>query len=634
MGLFDLLKPKKTAEDEIASVFPEEIYRTAELGLKDVLSPAALEVNPTYLRLGAKLARTIFVFSYPRYLNTNWFSPVINTDKIFDVTMYVHPVDTAAILRTLRKKVAQVQSQINIRQEKGLVRDPILDTAYRDLEELRDKLQQAQERLFNFGLYVTIYGYSEDELNKTESEMKGVLEARMVHTKPALFQQSSAFQSVLPLNLDKLNVNTYLSSPPISSTFPFVSFDLTSNKGVLYGINRHNNSMVLFDRFSLPNSNVVVFGTSGSGKSYMTKLEILRSLVWGIDVVVIDPEREYEYLAQVVGGSFINISLTSKNHINPFDLPIPRQDESPADVLRSNTINLIGLFRIMLGGLTPEEDSVLDQAITETYASRDITPETDFSKITPPTLSDLELVLASTAGGENVAMRLRKYTTGTWSGFINQPTNIEAKNRLVVFSIRDMEDELRPVGMFLILHYIWNLVRTNLKKRILVVDEAWWMMKNEDGASFLFGIAKRSRKYYLALTTITQDVGDFLNSPYGKPIITNSSMQLLLKQAPATIDLVTQTFNLTEEEKFLLLESEQGEGIFFAGFKHVAIKVIASYTEDQIITSDPTQLLMIKKAKEEIGRTSQTPPPPPSPPTQPSGPSGFDQTIKRRTQIE
>lgn len=634
MGLFDLLKPKKTAEDEIASVFPEEIYRTAELGLKDVLSPAALEVNPTYLRLGAKLARTIFVFSYPRYLNTNWFSPVINTDKIFDVTMYVHPVDTAAILRTLRKKVAQVQSQINIRQEKGLVRDPILDTAYRDLEELRDKLQQAQERLFNFGLYVTIYGYSEDELNKTESEMKGVLEARMVHTKPALFQQSSAFQSVLPLNLDKLNVNTYLSSPPISSTFPFVSFDLTSNKGVLYGINRHNNSMVLFDRFSLPNSNVVVFGTSGSGKSYMTKLEILRSLVWGIDVVVIDPEREYEYLAQVVGGSFINISLTSKNHINPFDLPIPRQDESPADVLRSNIINLIGLFRIMLGGLTPEEDSVLDQAITETYASRDITPETDFSKITPPTISDLELVLASTAGGENVAMRLRKYTTGTWSGFINQPTNIEAKNRLVVFSIRDMEDELRPVGMFLILHYIWNLVRTNLKKRILVVDEAWWMMKNEDGASFLFGIAKRSRKYYLALTTITQDVGDFLNSPYGKPIITNSSMQLLLKQAPATIDLVTQTFNLTEEEKFLLLESEQGEGIFFAGFKHVAIKVIASYTEDQIITSDPTQLLMIKKAKEEIGRTSQTPPPPPSQPTHPFGPSGFDQAIKHHTQIE
>ena len=603
MGILDAFKKKNPAEDEeIISLFPEEIYRSAELTLQDALTPAALEITPSYLRLGSKLARTIFVFSYPRYLHTNWFSPIINTDKIFDISMYVHPVDTATVLRKLRKKVAQVQSQISAREEKGLVRDPILDTAYRNLEDLRDKLQQAEERLFNFGLYLTIYGINEEELNKIENEIKSVLEARLVHTKPALFQQAEAFQSAIPLNLDKLDINSYLSSPPISSTFPFTSFDLTSNKGILYGINRHNNSLVLFDRYSLPNSNSVIFGTSGGGKSYMMKLEVLRSLVWGIDVIIIDPEKEYEYLAQVVGGAFINISLTSKNHINPFDLPVPRPDESPADVLRSNIINLIGLFRIMLGGLSAEEDAILDQAISETYASRDITPESDFSKITAPTLSDLELVLASTAGGENIAIRLRKYTTGTWSGFINQPTNIEVKNRLVVFSVRDMEDELRPVGIFLILHYIWNLVRTSLKKRILVVDEAWWLMKNEDGASFLFGIAKRSRKYFLALTTITQDVGDFLNSPYGKPIITNSSMQTLLKQSPATINLVVQTFNLTEEEKFLLLESEQGEGIFFAGFKHVAIKVIASYTEDQIITSDPSQLLMIKKAKEEFSK--------------------------------
>ncbi len=593
---------KKQKEEEIFAVFPEEIYRAGELALKDVLSPSALEVNPTFVRLGAKLARTIFVFSYPRYLHTSWFSPIINLDKIFDVSMYVHPVDTASMLRTLRRKVAQVQSQISSREERGLVRDPILDTAYRDLEELRDKLQQAQERIFNFGLYLTIYGFSEEELNKTETEIKSLLEARLVYTKPALFQQSEGFQSVLPLNTDKLDINTYLNSSPVSSTFPFVSFDLTSNKGVLYGINRHNNGLVLFDRFSLPNANSVIFGTSGVGKSYLIKLEILRSLMWGIDVIVIDPEKEYEYLSQTVGGSYVNISLTSKNHINPFDLPIPREDESPADVLRSNTVNLIGLFRLMLGGLTPEEDAMLDQAITETYASRDITPESDFLKVVAPTLSDLELVLASTAGGENLAMRLKKYTTGTWGGFINQPTNIEMKNRLVVFSVRDMEDELRPVGMFLILRYIWNAVRTTLKKRILVVDEAWWLMKNEDGASFLFGIAKRSRKYYLGLTTITQDVGDFLNSPYGKPIITNSSMQILLKQSPATIDLVVGTFNLTEEEKFLLLESERGEGIFFAGLKHVAIKVMASYTEDQIITSDPAQLLLIKKAKEEYAQ--------------------------------
>jgi len=599
MALTDLFKKKKTTDEEILAVFPEEIYRTGELALKDILTPSALEVKPTYVRLGAKLSRTVFVFSYPRYLHTNWFSPIINTDKIFDVAMYVSPVDTAGILRTLRRKVAQVQSQISVREEKGLVRDPILDTAYRDLEELRDKLQQAQERLFFFGLYVTIYGMSEEELNKTETEIKSLLEARLVYTKPALFQQAEGFQSTLPLNIDRLGINTYLNSSPVSSTFPFISFDLTSNKGILYGINRHNNSLILFDRFSLPNANSVIFGTSGAGKSYMVKLEVLRSLMWGTDVIIIDPEREYEYLSQAVGGSYINISLTSKNHINPFDLPIPREDESPADVLRSNVVNLIGLFRLMLGGLTPEEDALLDQTITETYASRDITPESDFSKITPPTLSDLELVLASTAGGENLAMRLKKYTTGTWAGFSNQPTNVEMQSRLVVFSIRDMEDELRPIGVFLILRYIWNAVRTTLKKRLLIVDEAWWLMKHEDGASFLFGIAKRSRKYYLGLSTITQDVGDFLNSPYGKPIITNSSLQIVLKQSPATIDLVVQTFNLTEEEKFLLLESDRGEGIFFAGLKHAAIKVIASYTEDQIITSDPSQLLLIKKAKAE-----------------------------------
>lgn len=595
-----LFSKTKKPDEEILAVFPAEIYRTGELALHDILTPSALEVKPTFVRLGVKFARTIFVFAYPRYLATNWFSPIINMDKIVDIAMYVQPVDTAAMLRTLRRKVAQVQSQIAIREEKGLVRDPMLDTAYRDLEELRDKLQQAQERLFYFGLYITIYGLSEDELNKAETEIKSILEARLVYTKPALFQQAEGFQTVLPLNTDKLGINTYLNSSPISSTFPFVSFDLTSNKGVLYGINRHNNGLILFDRFSLPNANSVLFGTSGAGKSYLVKLEILRSLMWGIDIIVIDPEREYEYLSQAVGGSYINISLTSKNHINPFDLPIPMQDESPADLLRSNIVNLVGLFRIMLGGLTPEEDAILDATISETYASRDITPESDFSRITAPTLSDLELVLASTAGGENLAMRLKKYTTGTWAGFVNQPTNIEVKNRLVVFSVRDMEDELRPVGIFLILRYIWNVVRTTLKKRILIVDEAWWLMKNDDGASFLFGIAKRSRKYFLGLATITQDVSDFLNSPYGKPIITNSSMQILLKQSPATIGVVVETFNLTDEEKFLLLESDRGEGIFFAGLKHAALKVVASYTEDQIITSDPAQLLLIQQAKADL----------------------------------
>ena len=590
----------KTGEtEEVLPVFPEQIYQTGALELKDIIAPSALEVSSNYIRLGEKIGRTFFVISYPRYLSVGWFSPIINLDKVFDISIFIHPINTADILRQLQKKVAEVQSQIHIREEKGMVRDPVLDTAHQDLESLRDQLQQAQERLFNLGLYFTIYAESPEELDKLEAEIRAILEANMVYVKPALFQQTEGLETVFPFATDKLLVHSKLNTSPLSSIFPFTSFDLTSDKGILYGINRHNSSLILFDRFSLENYNSVVFAKAGSGKSYALKLEILRSLMFDIDVIVIDPEREYEYLAESVDGRYFNISLTSQHHINPFDLPVPAEDESPADVLRSNIISLVGLFRIMLGGLTPEEDSVLDKAITETYASRDITPDSDFSKISPPILSDLELVLANVEGAESLAQRLRKYTQGTWSGFINQPTNVEINKKLAVFSVRDMEDELRPVAMYLIVHYIWNAVRRELKKRLLVIDEAWWIMKSGDGASFLFGLAKRARKYYLGVATITQDVSDFLNSPYGVPIITNSSMQLLLKQSPASIDLVQKTFNLTEEEKFLLLEADVGEGIFFAGLKHVAIQIIGSYTEDQIITTDPAQLLAIKKAKNE-----------------------------------
>ena len=322
--------------------------------------------------------------------------------------------------------------------------------------------------------------------------------------------------------------------------------------------------------------------------------------MFGTDVIVIDPEREYEYLAEATGGKYFNISLNSEHHINPFELPMTREDEAPADVLRSQIINLVGLFRILFGGLTPEEDAIIDRAITETYALKDITADADFSKIEPPLLSDFELVLAGMQGGESLVQRLFKYTHGTWSGFINQPSNVDINAGFIVFSLRDMEDELKSAAMYIVMHFIWNAIRKELKKRLMVIDEAWWMMKSEDTASFLLGLAKRGRKYYLGLSTITQDVDDFLKSPYGMPILTNSSMQILLKQSPTVVDKLQTIFNLTDEEKYLLLESDVGEGLFFVGLKHVAIKVIASYTEDQIITSDPSQLLSIKKAKEEL----------------------------------
>ncbi|MCM2338938.1 MAG: DUF87 domain-containing protein [Burkholderiales bacterium] len=605
MGIFDKLLGKNTTNNEevrasVLAVLPEEIYESAKLELQDIVAPSALKIESKSINLGDKIARTFFIISYPRFLTDNWFSPIINLDKVFDVSIFVHPIDTSLALRQFQKKVAEVQSQISVRESKGMVRDPMLDTAYQDLEGLRDNLIQAQQKMFDVSIYITIYADNELELFKVENEVKSILESKLIYIKPALFQQEDGFKSVMPLGNDILDIHQKLNSEPLSSVFPFISFDLTSDNGILYGVNRHNSSLVIFDRFSLENYNSVTFAKSGSGKSYATKLEILRSLMFDVDVIVIDPEREYEYLAEAVGGRYFNISLSSDHHINPFDLPVPREDESTEDVLRSNIINLVGLFRLMLGGLTPEEDSMVDRAISETYAIKDITPDSDFTNIEPPLLSDFEMVLAGMEGSDSVMQRLVKYTKGSWSTFLNRPSNVDINKKFVVFSVRDMEDELKPVAMYIVMHYIWITVRKNLKKRLLVVDEAWWMMKSEDTASFLYSIAKRGRKYYLGLSTITQDAADFMKSPYGVPIVTNSSIQLLLKQSPTTIDVLQKTFNLTDEEKYLLLESGVGEGIFFAGLKHVAIKVISSYTEDQIITSDPSQILSIKKAKEDL----------------------------------
>ncbi|MBP9757599.1 MAG: DUF87 domain-containing protein [Candidatus Pacebacteria bacterium] len=605
MGLFDsLLGKKPELGPNVLPVLPDEIYQTGVLDLQDVIAPHALKISSHELDLGEKIARTFFVISYPRFLTTGWFAPIINMDKVIDISIFIHPMDTNEMLRKFQKKVAEVQSQISTREEKGMVRDPMLDTAYSDLEQLRDSLQQAQEKIFDVGLYLTIYGATREQVDKTESEIRSILESRLVYIRPALFQQEQGFRSVLPIATDELDVHTKLNSAPLSSIFPFISFDLTSDRGILYGINRHNSSLILFDRFSLENYNSVTFAKSGAGKSYTTKLEILRSLMFDTEVIVIDPEREYEYLAETVGGRYFNISLSSEHHINPFDLPIPREDEAPADVLRNNIITLVGLFRIMLGGLTPEEDAIIDRAITETYALKDISADANFAAVEPPLLSDFELVLSGMDGSESLVQRLSKYTKGTWSGFMNRPTNVDMNKKLVVFSVRDMEDDLKPVAMYIITHHIWNTVRKELRKRLLIIDEAWWMMRSEDTASFLFSIAKRGRKYFLGISTITQDVSDFLNSPYGVPMITNSSIQMLLRQSPTSVDLVQQTFKLSDEEKYLLLESDVGEGIFFAGLKHVAIKVIASYTEDQIITSDPSQILAIKKAKQDLANSA------------------------------
>ncbi|PIQ77791.1 conjugal transfer protein TraC [Candidatus Peregrinibacteria bacterium CG11_big_fil_rev_8_21_14_0_20_46_8] len=553
-----------------------------------------MDIKFDHISISGMYAKTLYVFSYPRFLETNWLSPLINFDATMDISQFIYPIDSAAIMKVLRRKVAQMQSAIRIDTEKGNVRDPGLETALEDAEQLRTELQRGQEKFFQLGLYITVYAHSMRELKKIVKHVESLLGGKLVLTRGSELQTEQAYTSTLPVALDELEVLRNMNTSPLSSTFPFTSSTLTSNKGILYGINRHNDSLIIFDRFSLENANSVVFAKSGAGKSYTVKLEILRSLMVGTDVIIIDPENEYETLAHSVGGSYLNVSLTAERRINPFDLPKPLHgdDVQPGDILRNNVITLQGLLKIMLGGLNSSEEALIDKALIDVYAVKGITMDmVDPSGIEPPTMEDLESVLSSMNGAESLVQRLQKYTTGTYGGIFNKPTNVDLNSGLMVFCIRDLQDELRPIAMYIILNYIWTRVRSELKKRILTIDEAWTLIQHEDSAKFLFGLVKRARKYYLGVTTITQDVEDFVKSDFGKPIITNSSMQVLLKQSASAIEPLAKLFNLTEGEKYLLLNSGVGQGLFFAGQQHVAIQVIASFNEDKIVTTNPQQVL-------------------------------------------
>lgn len=587
---------KKEEQQQIPQLNLKEIVTT----IQDYIAPSGLEVNPNYLKLGEYYVSTIFILTYPKYLSSNWFSNLVNIDETFNISIFFHPLDINKILRDLRKKSAELQAQIEMEAERGQVRNPLLEAALQNTEQLRDLLQQGTEVLFDTGVYITIIAPSLNDLNKIQAKITSALEQNLIYVKPAIFRQYEGLESTIPLGLDRLQITNPLNSQPASTLFPFSSLDLTSNSGVLYGINLHNNSLIIFDRFSLPNANMVVLAQSGSGKSYAIKMELLRQLITGVNILVIDPENEYQYLADSIGGSYFKIAVGSEHHINPFDLPKVPPDESPEEVFRSHVLNLIGLIKLMVGGLTPQEETILDRAITQTYASHDIFPETINEDHAMPLMEDLENVLKTIEGGEDLAAKLFKYTHGTYAGFINQPSNIDINNRMIVFGIRDLEEELRPIAMYIVLNYIWNIIRTNLQKRILIIDEGWWLLKHEESASFLFGIVKRARKYYLGVSFISQDIEDALLSPYGKPIITNSALALLLRQSPSNIDLVAKAFNLSEQEKAILVQAEVGVGLFFALDKHAAIYIKASYAEDQIITSNPQQLEEIQQAKNEF----------------------------------
>ncbi len=568
------------------------VYRQGVATLRDIIAPSSFEIQNNYIKIGRRYARTYFVYAYPRTLFTGWLSPIINLDEVVDISQNIEPVESQVVLNNLKKKVGQLEASNSINVEKGKVRDPQLEAQINDAEELRDKLQVGEDRFFRFGLYLTIYGKDEKDLEEVGRKVESIFGTSLVYTKPATIQMEQGFNSTLPMQTDQLLIRRNMDTGAISTSFPFTTANLSRNEGILYGINRHNNGLVLFDRFSLENANMVVFAKSGAGKSFAIKLECLRSLMMGVEVIIIDPENEYRTLCDAVGGSFLHLSLASDTRINPFDIPKTIDPEEADNALRANIIMLHGLLRLMTGQMSPAEEADLDVALINVYATKGITNDPLTHNAEPPVMMDLYNTLNSMGGnGPALAARLRRYTEGTFAGIFSEQSNVDLTGSFVVFNIRDLEDELRPIGMYITLNYIWNRVKTDKRKRMLVVDEAWQLMQYQDSAMFMFSIAKRARKYYLGLTTISQDVEDFLSTRLGRAIVNNSSLQLLLKQNPAAVEIVSGTFKLTSEETKRLTQFPVGEGLFFAGLSHVVLRIIASPTEEQLITTNPQALL-------------------------------------------
>lgn len=562
-----------------------------ELTLDDVIAPLSTEVDFSYFKVNDFFYRSFFVSNYPRYVEANWLEPLIDFNHTLTISMFIYPSESKGVLDDLKRKIAEMEATIATDVERGRSIDPAVEVALDDARDLQDQLVKGAERFFKLGLYITVPAPNKEELDNSSKLVQSTLGSLSITALETTLQMEDAFRTNLPLGEDYLNLTHNMDTTSLATTFPFTSSELTANEGVMYGINEHNDSLIIFDRFSLENANSVVFAKSGAGKSYFVKLEALRSLMFGTDIIIIDPESEYLKLTQAVGGEYINFSSQSPVKINPFDLSLVA--ESGEDELGRKILTLTGFLRLILGNLDASQAAILDRAITTTYRLKGITTDPATQKNQPPLMEDLYKVLAGMEEPQatELAFRLERFIKGSLAGIFTAQSNLKINNALTVFSVRDLPDQLRPLAIYLILDYIWTSIRTSLKKRLLIVDEAWYMMKNPDSAAFITEMAKRARKYYLGLTTITQDVEDFLGVDQGREIISNSSIQVLLKQAPSAIDLVGQIFNLSEGEKRLLLSAGVGQGLFFAGATHVAMRVVASPEEHQLITSNPQEVI-------------------------------------------
>ena len=593
-----LKKEKPTEKQEKVGLTGIDELSKGMVAVQDVIAPGAIEVDFDFIKIGSKYFRTLFVAGYPRFVSANWLSSLINFDHSLDIAMYIYPVEGRGVLDDLRRKIAEMEAEISTTVEKGRLIDPDTKAKLEDALMLQEQLVKGSERFFQFGLYITVPADSLQELNQVSKQVVSSLGSLLIISKHATLQMEDGFKTTVPSCVDKLMVTRNMDTTCLATTFPFTSSELTSNEGIMYGINEHNDSLIIFDRFELENANSVLFGKSGCGKSYFVKLEALRSLMFGTEIIIIDPEAEYKMLTEALGGQYITFGFDSEAKINPFDLSTIYEEKE--NELGLKILSLHSLFKVIMGQLTPTEEAILDRALVLTYKMKGITPDPATQKKEPPLMEDLYKVLIGMEEPEatSLASRIEKFVKGSFRGIFDQHSNVNIGNPFTVFSLKELEETLRPIAMFIILDHIWTKIKKEMKKRILIVDEAWYLMKYPDSANFLHSVAKRARKYYLGLTTITQDVEDFLDSQYGKAIITNSSMQILMKQSSAAIDKVAQVFYLSEGEKHLLLSADVGEGLFFAGANHVAVRVVASPEEHRLITTKPEELLAQTREKE------------------------------------
>lgn len=563
------------------------------MGLLDAIAPQLIEEDFDYFKVNDVYFRTIFIAGYPRFVAPGWLEPVVNFDSSLDISFYVYPVDGKSVLDDLRRKIAEMEAEIATDIERGRIVDPSTQAKLEDARSLQEQLVKGIERFYEFSFYITIPASSVEELNHITKQIESVLGSLLIISKHALLDQEAGFLSTAPFGTDRLNITRNMDSTSVATTFPLTSTELSSDTGVLYGINSQNESFIIFDRFSLENANMAIFATSGAGKSYFVKLEALRSLMIGTEAIIIDPESEYKSLCEAVGGAYITFSFNAPNKINPFDLSQIREEGE--NQLGLKILSLHSLMKVIMGAITPTQEALLDRALIMTYRAKGITMDPDTQGKEPPLMEDLykTLIGMEVPDAMDLAARIEKFVRGSFVGIFDKQTNININNPFTVFSVKDLQDALRPIAMFIILDFIWTRVKKDLKKRILIVDEAWHMMRYPDTAQFLWSVVKRARKYFLGLTTITQDVEDFLSQDIGKAIVTNSALHLLLKQSPAAIDKIGEVFYLSQGEKQLLLAANVGEGIFFAGPHHAPIRVVASENENRLITTNPQEVVKV-----------------------------------------